>query len=189
MNYSIKKPKTKRPNVLNPHSKLGMSLESDINKTNKYYLDIDRAIIYKKPTPIKIVKVDYKKRSAAKISEAYYNTPSTTDYNGIYKGKYIDFEAKETHSKTLFPFTSIPKHQINHLEKCLKHGGVVFIILRMVHFDETYLIKAKDFIDFYKGESRKSLPYDWIKEYGYLIDYNYLKPCDYLKVVDKVFKL
>lgn len=188
MNYPNKKPNKDKKTVVNPHSKLGMSLEKDINTTNEYYLYKDLAIVYKKPTPIKIVKVNYASRKTAKITEAYYNTPSTTDYNGIYKGKYIDFEAKETHSKTSFPFSSIPKHQVMHLERCVKHGGITFVVIRFVMYDKTYLIKAKDFVDFYKGESRKSLPYSWVKENGYEIEYNYLKPCDYLKVVDKVFK-
>ena len=74
----------------------GMTLENDINKTNEYYKEIEKAYIYKKPTPIKIVKVDYPSREKAIIKEAYFTIPSTTDYNGLYKGKYIDFEAKET---------------------------------------------------------------------------------------------
>lgn len=189
MNYPNKKVSKTVNNSSRNHSKLGMNLENDINITNAYYLDEDKAIIYKKPTPIKIVKVDYASRNTAKITEAYYNEPSTTDYNGIYKGKYIDFEAKECHSKTSFSFSSIHKHQIKHLERCLNHGGITFIILRMAYFDETYLIKALDFLDFYKGKSRKSLSYNWIKEHGYLISYHYSKPCDYLQVVDKVFSL
>ena len=48
-------------------SNRGMSLEDDINRTNRYYLTEDTAVIHKKPTPITIVKVDYPKRSAAKI--------------------------------------------------------------------------------------------------------------------------
>ncbi|NCC55574.1 MAG: preprotein translocase subunit SecA [Erysipelotrichia bacterium] len=72
-----------------------MNLENAINATNEYYASNDVAYFYKKPIPIQDVKVDYERRSAAKISEAYYKIPSTTDYNGIYRGKYIDFEAKE----------------------------------------------------------------------------------------------
>ena len=34
-----------------------MVLEEDINATNEYYLTNDIAVIYKKPTPIKILKL------------------------------------------------------------------------------------------------------------------------------------
>ena len=93
------------------HKNRGMTLESELNVTNEYYREIDKAYIYKKPTPIKIVKVDYPSRDKAVIKEAYFTVPSTTDYNGIYKGLYIDFEAKETKSKTAFSLSNIHKHQ------------------------------------------------------------------------------
>ena len=127
-------------------SKRGMNLEDDINKSNSTYLNNNVAVIYKKPTPIQIVNVDYPKRSAAKISEAYFKVPSTTDYNGIYKKKYIDFEAKECESKTSFPFSLIHSHQIKHLGNVLNHGAIAFIILRMTYYEKDYLIKADDFI-------------------------------------------
>lgn len=170
-------------------SRRGMSLEDDLNKTNSYYLNHDVAVVYKKPTPITIVNVDYPKRSAAKITEAYFKLASTTDYNGIYLGKYIDFEAKECESKSSFPFSSIHSHQIKHLSNVIRHGAIAFIILRMRSYDEDFLIKANDFIDFYNTSDRKSLPYAWIKENGFLISSNYYKPCDYLPVVKEVFDL
>ena len=73
------------------YSSRGMRLENDINDSNKYYRELDKALIYKKPTPVQVVHVDYPKRQRAKITEAYYKTPSTTDYNGVYRGKYIVF--------------------------------------------------------------------------------------------------
>lgn len=171
------------------YSNRGMSLEDDINRTNRTYLDDDLAVIHKKPTPITIVKVDYPKRSAARITEAYFKLASTTDYNGIYLGKYIDFEAKECESKTSFPFSSIHKHQIRHLSDVLRHGAIAFIILRMTYYDKDYLIKAEDFIAFYEKGTRKSLPYAWIEENGFVISRTFRKPCDYLKAADEVFEM
>ena len=112
----------------------GMNLEADINDSNEYYKENDIAIIYKKPTPITINKVDYKSRRDAVITEAHFKIPSTTDYNGVYKGKYIDFEAKETKYKTSFPLSNIHKHQIKHLNSITNHGGIGFIIIRFNSF-------------------------------------------------------
>ena len=88
-----------------------MNLESLINDANDYYLEMNKAVIYKKPTPIGLVDVDYKK---GEIKKAFFKEKSTFDYNGIYKGKYIDFEAKESKSKTSFPLSNIHEHQIKH---------------------------------------------------------------------------
>ena len=161
----------------------GMSLEEDISLSNQYYLSHDIAVIYKKPTPIQIVNVDYPRRESAKIVEAYYKTPSTTDYNGIYRGRYIDFEAKETKVKT-FPFANISKHQIDHLQKIINHGGIAFVIIAFTSLNEVYLIDASHIINDYYHSQRKSITYEKIKNLGHLIPQGYQPRLDYLKVVD-----
>ncbi len=91
----------------------GMTFEKMINESNQYYLSRGLAVIHKKPTPIQIVKVDYPRRSRAKIVEAYFRQASTTDYSGVYKGHYIDFEAKETQQKQSMPMKNFHQHQID----------------------------------------------------------------------------
>ena len=86
-----------------------MTLENDINQTNEYYNIHSIALVYKKPTPIRVVQVEYPKN---KIKEAYFNEPSTLDYTGIYKGAYLEFDAKETLNITTFPLANIHKHQL-----------------------------------------------------------------------------
>lgn len=193
MNYPCPKKKTQGVNKIHNksnndrinYSNRGDALEDDINATNEYYLLNDVAVIHKKPTPITIVKVDYPKRSSAKITEAYFKLPSTTDYNGIYKGKYIDFEVKQTQALTSFPFKSFHPHQITHLKKVLEHGAVAFVIIRLCKFEEDYLIMAKDFLDYYFATDRKSVPFEWIRDHGRLIRKSYIKPCDYLNALDE----
>ena len=167
----------------------GMNLENDLNITNEYYRNMDKAYVYKKPTPVKIVKVDYQSRNLATINEAYFVEPSTTDYNGIYKGKYIDFEAKETKSKTSFALDNIHPHQIKHLRNIMRHNGIAFLIVRFTNLDDTYLLMAKEFFDFIDNSSRKSIPLSYFQEKAYLIK-NKLQPrVDYLEIIDEYMEV
>ena len=137
------------------HSNRGMNLENDLNDSNNYYIVNDIAVIYKKPTPITINKVDYKSRVDAVIKEAHFKIPSTTDYNGIYKGMYIDFEAKETKSTTSFPLSNIHSHQI------------------------------EDLINFLDNNERVSIPVDYFDEFGHIIKEGLNPRLDYLKILDQ----
>lgn len=181
MNYPI----NKNSNSFVNYSNRGMTLENDLNITNKYYLDNDIAIVYKKPTPIKVVKVDYNKRINTIIKEAYYEVPSTTDYNGIYKGRYIDFEAKETRSKTSFSLNNIHKHQIDHLYKIEKHGGISFLIISFTSLNKIYFLETKYLKNFIDNNKRKSIPIKYIEDYGYLIDLKYNPRIDYINIIDE----
>ncbi len=184
MNFPNRKTETIK---YNNKANLGMALEQMINETNEYYLNNDIAVIHKKPTPVQIVKVSYPMRSKAVITEAYYKTPSTTDYNGIYKGMYIDFEAKENHNKTLFPLRNIHDHQIKHLESIKRHGGIAFLIISFNHYNETYLVPLEIVLKYYHqiDTTRKSIPYDEFKNNCFLIKESYLPRLDYLKVLEE----
>lgn len=163
----------------------GMSLEDDLNTTNEYYRIHDVAIIYKKPTPITIAKVDYPSRYEAVIKEAYFRTPSTTDYNGVYKGKYIDFEAKETKLQ-YFPLSNIHKHQIEHLNKVINHGGIGFIIVNFIKLNKTFLLTADYLINYINENKKKSIPINYFEQFGHIIKQGYHPRLDYLKVIDKI---
>jgi len=134
----------------------GMSFETAINATNDYYLSRGLAVIHKKPTPVQIVKVDYPKRSRAKIVEAYFRQASTTDYSGVYKGYYIDFEAKETRQKTSMPMKNFHAHQIEHMSQVISQDGT------------------------------KSMPLDYIKKRGYAIAEAAYPQVPYLEIIEKL---
>lgn len=184
MNYPNKITKQKK---IISYSNRGMNLENDLNETNNYYLINDIAVIHKKPTPITIAKVDYPSRIEAVIKEAYFKIPSTTDYNGIYKGMYIDFEAKET-KKDSFPLANIHEHQIKHLQKIEKHGGISFLIVRFTLKNKTFLLETKYLNEFINNNKRKSIPYEYFEKRGYLIKDKFNPRVDYLSIVDEIMK-
>lgn len=170
----------KNPHKFITYDNRGMELENLINKTNSYYLEINKAVIYKKPTPIGIVKGDYKK-----ITEAYFKEPSTLDYNGVYKGKYLEFEAKVTKCKTSFPLKNIHQHQICHIRKIIEHKGICFIILSMNGL--YYLLDGNDFINYIDSTDRKSIEYAYIQNKAHLLRETY-NGLNYLDIVDKIYK-
>lgn len=170
------------------HGGRGMTLEQELNESNRYYLSHDIAVIHKKPTPIQIVKVDYPKRSAAVIKEAYFRQASTTDYNGIYKGRYIDFDAKETRNKTSFPLSNFHQHQVDHMRSCLNQGGICFGLIKFVTEDELYLLPASELITYWDQQEsgRKSIPKAVFQQDALSIQYALNPVIPYLSAVDSL---
>lgn len=168
------------------YGKRGMSLEDEINESNKYYLSAGIAVIHKKPTPIQIVDVYYPKRSAAVIKKAYFKQASTTDYNGVYRGHYLDFEAKETKNKTSFPLSNFHAHQIKHMKACQDQAGICFTIVKFVTTDQVFLMPADILFDYWDAQAtgRKSIPKAVIERDGFEIDYALQPRIPYLKYVD-----
>ncbi|MEW9109417.1 Holliday junction resolvase RecU [Cytobacillus gottheilii] len=174
------------------YSNRGMTLEEDINQSNEYYLTHGIACIHKKPTPLQIVQVDYPSRSAAVIKEAYFKQASTTDYNGVYKGKYIDFEAKETQNTTSFPLKNFHEHQINHMKKVLNQRGICFVLLRFSQTNEVFLLDALYLLEFWDrmvNGGRKSIRKDEIAEKGHSIPLGFQPTIDYIKIIDYIYNL
>ncbi|EFR32124.1 Holliday junction resolvase RecU [Eremococcus coleocola] len=166
----------------------GMTLEERLNQSNEYYLSRNIAVIHKKPTPIQVVKVDYPKRAAARITEAYYRHASTTDYNGIYQGYYVDFEAKETKNKSGFPLSNLPQHQQEHMAACLEAGGLVFVIISFTAYNEIYLLPYQMIKAFQEDSNKQSVPYKYIKEHGYVCPSAYQPTINYLSALDEFIK-
>lgn len=186
------KKKTKnQPKKKVSYSNRGMTLEEDLNRTNEYYLIKNKAVIHKKPIPIQVVNVDYPRRSAAKITEAYYKKASTTDYNGVYSGRYIDFEAKETRNKTSFPLKNFHEHQIKHMDACHTQGGICFVIIRFSSINRVFLLDFPVVKNWWLQQSenggKKSIPLSALKEDGHELKYSLAPRLPYLDTVDSLY--
>ncbi|MFI3261092.1 MAG: Holliday junction resolvase RecU [bacterium] len=156
----------------------GMDLENIINEANTYYLNNDLAVIYKISTPITVLNV-----SNNKINSGFYKEKSSLDYAGIYKGKHVEFDAKETKLSYL-PLNNIHEHQLLHMKRILHQGGITFLIICIKN--EYYLLEGKLIFNFIDTTDRKSIPYEYIKNNGKLIKYNYLKGLDYLELLEEL---
>ena len=162
------------------YAKRGMNLESLINEANKYYLDNDIAVIYKKPTPVEIKKVSYKGKT--EYIEGVLREKSTLDYTGVYKGYYLDFDAKSSKSKTSFPLANIHKHQLLHIDRVLKHKGISFLIIEMN--DRFFILDGNVLMNFVNNNDRKSIPFEFIQKEGLEIKLKFSPTLDYITVLD-----
>ena len=175
----------KNHKTITNYANRGMDLEGLINETNEYYLQKDIALIYKKPTPIGIAKTSFNEFGRT-IEKAYFKEQSTLDYNGLYKGKYIEFDAKETLNKTSFPLSNIHPHQLKHIRNVINHKGICFLIIKMNNL--YYLLLGESLIYFIDHNERKSIPYDFIKTNAFEIIEKYNPSLDYIKIIDNLLK-
>ncbi len=163
---------------------MGMNFESDVSKSCEYYKNQNLALIYKRPTPIKVVKMDTVKRQM--IKEAYFQEKSVTDYVGLYKGKYIDFECKETIHNSI-PYKMIREQQYLHLEKVIQMGGIGFFLVSFKMKQEVYLLKASIILDEIKVKHHPGFKYEFFKEKGILVKRGYNPPYMLLDAIDIAF--
>lgn len=164
-------------------SNRGKTLEDELNDTNEYYLANNIAVIHKKPVPIQVVNVKYPARSAAVITEAYFRSPSTTDYNGVWNGKYIDFEAKETKNRTSFPLQNIHEHQVEHMRKVSEQQGITFLLVKFTVLDRYFIVPYEYFEKKWErmiAGGRKSITLSEIEEMSIEINAGYNPRLDYL---------
>ena len=170
-------------------SNRGKSLEDELNDTNEFYLSRGMAVIHKKPVPIQIVNVKYPARSAAVITEAYFRTPSTTDFNGVWQGNYIDFEAKETKSATSFPLQNIHEHQVDHMKAVAKQAGIVFFIIKFTTLDRYFIISYDSFEIYWermKTGGRKSMTLAEFEDVATEVLPGYNPRLDYLQAMSSI---
>ena len=172
---------TVKNNRLINYGNRGMALESDINLTNDYYSEKKIALIYKKPIPIKVLKINSTK---TRILDAFYEQKSTLDYSGIYKEKYIEFDAKETNSKTSIPLANIHTHQIEHIKNILYYGGIAFLIVRFNYHNKTFLLPGDILINYLNTTKKKSISYQFFLDNCKEIPIKYRPRLDYLKTID-----
>ena len=159
----------------------GSMLEEALNMTNEQYRKEHLALVQKIPTPITPINIDKEHRH---ITLAYFEQKSTVDYIGNVQGVPICFDAKECAGER-FALQNIHEHQISHMQKIMKHGGITFFIILMNNI--VYLLKAEDFIFFVKNNQRKSIPYQYLLDNAYEIKYGINPELDYLKIVDKIY--
>jgi len=172
---------TIKNNKLINYGNRGMTLEHDINLTNQYYKEKKIALIYKKPIPIKVLKINETK---TRIKDGFYEQKSTLDYSGIYQKKYIEFDAKETNSKTSFPISNIHIHQIQHMKDILYFGGITFLIIRFNYYDKTFILPGNILINYLANSRRKSIPYKFFLDNCHEVKIKYAPRLDYLKIID-----
>ncbi|WP_103110649.1 Holliday junction resolvase RecU [Brevibacillus reuszeri] len=162
----------------------GKGFEDLLNYTNEQYERAGIALIHKRPTPIKATKT-----KGSRVLAGYFEDKSTVDYDGVYRGRAIYFEAKSTRERTRFDLANISKHQIEHLEKADKSGAVCFLLIEFAATREVYflpLTTIRHYLIHAGNGGRKSIQKEDFDIYAYAVEPSRRAVLDYLLLVDKL---
>jgi recombination protein U len=140
----------------------GAVFEEMLKNSCEYYLFKGIALIHKIPTPW---SVTYDKKSK-KVIRAHPEEKSSVDFEGIWHGKSLAFEAKSTRERKRFDLKNIHQHQMDYLDRHQDQGGISFLLMEFSKLGEVYFIwydQLKEWWNDAKEGGRKSIPYDWIQ--------------------------
>jgi recombination protein U len=168
------------------HANRGAGLEALINHTNEVYRARGWAVVHKRPTPVAIVRT-----RGTQIVSAYLEAKSTVDYEGVYRGRSLQFEAKSTRESSRFPLSNFHAHQIEHMRACLNQGAIVFAIVEFARDNERLYVPARlilDAWDRWKAGGKASIPREDLEAQCYEIRSGRGVAVDYLAVVDRLLQ-
>lgn len=165
--------------------KRGQAFERLLDYTNQIYKSKGIALINKRPTPVKVVK-----SKGTRVLNGFYEAKSTVDYDGVYNGRAIVFEAKTTKQQSL-PLRMIADHQARYLDQAEKQGALSFLIVEMRAIKEVFLV-TNDMLQKYiknaREGGRKSIPLRDLEVYAFLVESQNGVPLDYISVVDRLIE-
>lgn len=168
-----------------PTAKIGQAFENLIDYTNQVYKNQGRALINKRPTPVKVTK-----SKGTQVLRGYFESKSTVDYDGVYRGKPIYFEAKTVGQKRL-PLDTVADHQVKYLNDTEKQGAISFLIAELRKTKDIFIIPnnmLQKYIKAAENGGRKSIPLDDLEVYAFLAKSGNGAPLDYLSVVDRLIE-
>ncbi|ARJ26005.1 Holliday junction resolvase RecU (plasmid) [Bacillus mycoides] len=164
----------------------GMAFELLLTNTCRMYKAASVGIFNKRPTPIKVVKTDNK----GNITKSAWGSKSTVDYDGVYKGRAVYFEAKSTEKNTSFPLEYISRHQIDYLKDTQAQGAICFFLIEFRTDHVIYFVPVSLVAEYYEAMlydgGRKSIPRKEFDKHAYVVEQTNRAPVDYLLHVDKL---
>lgn len=137
----------------------GMYLEELINNTISYYNNNDVGLFEKRYLPIAIKEINKNKVTG------FLKEKSSVDYLGLYQGKHIEFEAKQTQND-YFSFNVFKNHQLKYLVKANMMGAISFLIIHFFNNDITICISINNLIEIYNKFKTKKVPINSFVKYG-----------------------
>lgn len=162
----------------------GMAFEMLINLANQMYQRGGVALINKRPTPVKVIK-----SRGSQVINGFYEAKSTVDYDGVYKGRAVAFEAKSTEKDTRFDLKNIAQHQLDYLEKAEKMGAICFFLIEFSKDRSVFAVPLSVIQSYvrmsHQPKGKKSIPRADFDIYGYLVEQTERAPIDYLQYVDE----
>ena len=158
----------------------GKKLESIIDATNKQYMIDGVADVRKIPTPVKIIS-----NKAGRVS-GHVEKGTWVDYSGVYNGKAIIFDAKQTSGKSL-PLANIHRQQYELLKSWNQKGAVAFLLVHFTEIDTYYYLGFETLRWAYErseSNGRKSISLKEFEEKSIKIDRSDYYNLNYLKYVN-----
>lgn len=140
----------------------GLFLETIINNSIEENFK-HRLLIQKLPLSNALISVE-NNIIKAKLRENIF-----CDYCGLYKGQYLEFEAKET-ELDYFPLKNIPQKQVQKLTTITQLGGIGFIVIYFHTVDQYFGITINE-VNAWKN---KKIPLDWFISSGIEIKFTRL---------------